>query len=353
MSQPYYPRRGGHSPHVPCLCEELAIAEQHVEAALQLGDVAGAHAVFEEEIKPHFKIKESQRALRLFGMILEANQEFDAAAELYREALKVNSANALLHKRLICVSKALGDDAAVLDRLNKYLRVFSQDWAAWIELAELHEAAGKFSFAAYCFEEVVLLQPGQPYPQVKVGECILKQLQSPASPARESSDASLGAALQARKHMAHAVRASNSTYARALWGLAIACVAFARLSRGTATAEEAVPAEAIDALQAGSSPGASSAELGTWSAQSATSSAADAAVAIPKDRVAADDNVGLFKVAVDGLQALYAAQGEASAATAKALQRLDVPATSSNTDGCIVGSWSSAKTVLSAWLADL
>ena len=334
-------------------CPGLAVAEQFIEAALRMGQVEAAAEVYEGIIRPHFSVPDSQRAVRLVGMIFEASGDLEEAERLYSGALKANSANALLHKRLICVAKAAGDTRAVQARLNAYLQVFSQDWSAWLELAELNEAAEKYSFAAYCYEEVVLLQPAQPYPHVKLAECILAQLQQPASPARASAKAVLGAVTQARKHAAHAVHVSNSTYARALWALAIACVSFARVQDEGADPATVVPEGALASLETGAPPSsAHPLDSLTWTAlASTTAQGSGASVAVGADVVAKDDNAALFQAAVSGLQALYTAQAAETGATAAKLAELGVPAVVNNKDGGVAGSWGDAAAVLQEWLA--
>ena len=186
--------------------------------------------------------------------------------------------------------------------------------------------------------------PQEPYLQIKVAECILRQIASPESFVHKSVDATQGAALQARKHAAHAVRASNSAYARALWTLAASCVACAWTEKQQA--DKAVSAEALHVIQNGSLNSAAS-----WSeyASARKSSGSHAAVSVPAALVAKDDNAALFHLAAQGLHTLLNAK-DTTAKTSSSLDALEVQFSASNQDGATQGSWDDAAPLLKEWL---
>ena len=219
----------------------------------------------------------------------------------------------------------------------------------WLQLAELHEQASRWSYAAFCYEEVVLLKPAEPYPQAKLAECILRQVADPESDVHRSTDEAVGAAAQARKHAAHAVKQSSSTYPRALWCLAAACKAVAFVNAGQK--EQCVDTRLLDALDFAAPPGSDAALASSWSGYVASSSAA-ASVALNESLVSSDENYALFAVAVEGLQAVYK-DSSAAAETFTKLHSMQVAYTPSNWDGEVAGSWADAAAVLGRMSDDI
>ncbi len=63
------------------------------------------------------------RVLKLEGMYLEGEGDFDKATELYDSALETHPTNAELKKRKICVLKALGKTQEAITALNEFLKV--------------------------------------------------------------------------------------------------------------------------------------------------------------------------------------------------------------------------------------
>ena len=65
----------------------------------------------------------SVRVLKLEGMSLEAEGEFEKATALYDSALKDHQTNAELKKRKICVLKVQGKKQDAIAELNEFLKV--------------------------------------------------------------------------------------------------------------------------------------------------------------------------------------------------------------------------------------
>ena len=61
--------------------------------------------------------------LKLEGMCLEGEGEFEKATEFYDSALKKHPTNAELKKRKICVLKAQGKTQDAITELNEFLSV--------------------------------------------------------------------------------------------------------------------------------------------------------------------------------------------------------------------------------------
>ncbi|TMW65621.1 hypothetical protein Poli38472_008263 [Pythium oligandrum] len=105
------------------------------------------------------KFPKSARAGRLEGMIFEQRGEYAKAEEIYEEILKTNPANALIMKRRIAALKGQKKTQEVIASLNELLRNFPTDQAAWTELGETHLSIGAYRYAAFCYEELVMLNP--------------------------------------------------------------------------------------------------------------------------------------------------------------------------------------------------
>uniref|UniRef100_K3WPG1 ER membrane protein complex subunit 2 n=1 Tax=Globisporangium ultimum (strain ATCC 200006 / CBS 805.95 / DAOM BR144) TaxID=431595 RepID=K3WPG1_GLOUD len=129
-----------------------AVYEQVFVAALDLHDdeLAGP-------LKAQFP--KSSRVARLEGMQLEQRGEYAKAEEIYDEVLKGNPANALMSKRKIAILKAQKKTQDMIVALNDYLRNFQTDQAAWLELAETYLSIGAYRYGAFCYEELILLNP--------------------------------------------------------------------------------------------------------------------------------------------------------------------------------------------------
>lgn len=49
--------------------------------------------------------------------------------------------------------------AQAVKELNEYVKVFSADENAWLQLLELYQASGKLDLAKFCCEELLLIKP--------------------------------------------------------------------------------------------------------------------------------------------------------------------------------------------------
>lgn len=65
----------------------------------------------------------SVRVLKLEGMFLEADGEFEKAVELYDAALKEHETNAELRKRKVSVLKGQGKTSEAIAELNELLKM--------------------------------------------------------------------------------------------------------------------------------------------------------------------------------------------------------------------------------------
>lgn len=153
--------------------------------------------------------------MRLRGMRLEfegatlANTEMlTAATVMYQAILERDPTDGQTLKRQIALSKSQGNPDSVIKLLNDYLAVCSSDFEAWLELCALYLEQGLFQHAAFCMEELILLQPQNYHLYVKYGEVLY-------------SVGGLDNYLLARKQFSFALELSNQNNLRSWWGLII------------------------------------------------------------------------------------------------------------------------------------
>jgi tetratricopeptide (TPR) repeat protein len=141
--------------HVPhCLVWD--VYEQVCVAALDCGDLETAESC-------HSKLKNqfpgSVRVQKLRGMILEASGKYSEAFKFYEAALEAEPTSSVLWKRKVAVFKAMGDTDSAISELNALLSVFMSDHEAWTELADLYLEKNNYEKAAFCLEELLLVNP--------------------------------------------------------------------------------------------------------------------------------------------------------------------------------------------------
>lgn len=139
--------------------EKYEVIEQLITAYLDINDIDKANeylAIVEKKVPRNT----STRIQKLFGMVEEAKGNFDEAIKIYNEALKLDELNEAVHKRLIAVNITIGKRTEAIKLLNTYLETFvSGDEQAWLQLSDLYMAENMCQQAAYCIEEVILINP--------------------------------------------------------------------------------------------------------------------------------------------------------------------------------------------------
>ncbi|UIZ24712.1 hypothetical protein KXD40_007110 [Peronospora effusa] len=164
------------------------------------------------------KFPGSSRVARLEGMQLEQRREFTKALALYDELLEANPANALVFKRKIAVLKAQRKTADVVTALNEFLRSFGTDQTAWTELGETYLSIGTYRYAAFCYEELVLLNPMDAISHSRLADIY-------------ATIGGLDNLLKARKHYAHSLELNKKQNLRACFAL-VACTKAIATQRG-------------------------------------------------------------------------------------------------------------------------
>ncbi|KUF90891.1 hypothetical protein AM588_10003950 [Phytophthora nicotianae] len=152
------------------------------------------------------------------GYAARAAREFAKALVLYAELLEANPANALVLKRKIAVLKAQKKTAEVVTALNEFLKSFGTDQAAWTELGETYLSMGAYRYAAFCYEELVLLNPMDAISHSRLADIY-------------STIGGLDNLLTARKHYAHSIELNKKQNLRAYFSL-VTCTKAIAAQRG-------------------------------------------------------------------------------------------------------------------------
>lgn len=139
--------------------EKWDVYEQAFIAAIDLGEFVIAEGYL-QTITAQFP--ESKRVWRLAGLLQESYGELDWAEENYRENIKTDSSDAASVKRIISLYKHQGKLAECVQELNKYLSIYQCDGESWWELAEIYLSENEYEKAAFCFEEIIIIQPTNP-----------------------------------------------------------------------------------------------------------------------------------------------------------------------------------------------
>ncbi|DBA05282.1 TPA: hypothetical protein N0F65_007444 [Lagenidium giganteum] len=182
------------------LGDELwTVYEQVFTAALDLHEVELAEALRKQFPK-------SSRVARLTGMELEFRGEYAKAEELYEEELKANPANLLIMKRKVTVLKAQKKIPEAIQALNDLLRSFQTDVAGWTELAELYLSLGAYRYGAFCYEELVLINPMDSFYHSRLADIYV-------------TIGGIDNLRVARKHYSHSVEMNKTMNVRAYIGL--------------------------------------------------------------------------------------------------------------------------------------
>ena len=172
--------------HASALSHEVwAIYEQVLVALLQFGRYGtrkgAANAADSDEMRQatdHMatlatQFPESLRVKRLEGMMWEAKGEADLAMGEYEEILEADPMNLLAIKRQVALCRSRGGAARLGEAARKlcdYLATFCSDPEAWLMLHEIYLLVGQYKRAAFCIEELILINPMAYIYHIRAGE---------------------------------------------------------------------------------------------------------------------------------------------------------------------------------------
>lgn len=158
----------------------------------------------------------------------EVKGEFDLAMADYDEILKEDPHNLLALRRQVAVSRARGRHADAAKRLVEYLNTFCSDTEAWLMLAELYLIGQQYKRAAFCMEELILINPMNYIYHIRAGEICYTL----GTAAHGGSHDQL---LTARKYFAHTLELKPEANLRALYGMLLACSVMGNSTKGKGT----------------------------------------------------------------------------------------------------------------------
>lgn len=179
------------------VCEQVLIASLDV----QRFDVA---ILCLDKLKEKFP--NSSRVQKLEAMAMEADGRFEDALQVYSELEKKDETNAAVRKRKISLLKSQGHTSDAIKQLTVYLQTFMADQEAWMELGDLYVKEMDYKKAAFCIEELIMSNPFNHLYHQRYAEVLY------TIGGQENLET-------ARRYFAQAVKLSNNTNIRALYGL--------------------------------------------------------------------------------------------------------------------------------------
>ena len=164
---------------------------------------------------------DSRRVKRLEGLMWEAKGEADLAMGEYDEILQEDPSNLLAIKRQIALCRSRGGASRLAEaarRLCEYLSTFCSDPEGWLMLHELYLCCQQYKRAAFCVEELILINPMAYIYHVRAGEITYTQ-------GMAANGGSHELLLTSRKYFAHALELKPEGCLRALYGILLVCAA--------------------------------------------------------------------------------------------------------------------------------
>lgn len=137
--------------------EKWLILEQVFKSALHCSKQSIARQCF-EQLEKQFK-ETSCRVKTLDAMYFESIGVFEEAEKIYSTLLEGNETDAIVRKRQISLLKEQNKTRDAISELNTYLELYQADQEAWGELCELYLGEHEYVKAAFCAEELLLINP--------------------------------------------------------------------------------------------------------------------------------------------------------------------------------------------------
>ena len=237
--------------HASSLSHELwATYEQVVAALLAYGRSGKGKGGETDEMKQaqEFVTKlaaqfpESLRVKKLEGLVFEAKGEAELANGEYDEILAEDPANLLAIKRQVALCRSRPTPARLAEaaqKLCKYLETFCSDHEGWVMLHELYLTNQQFKRAAFCVEELILINPMAYIYHLRAGEVTYTM-------GMAANGGSHDLLLTARKYFAHALELKPDGCLRALYGILLVCAA---MGASTSTKAKGVKVDTAELLQ--------------------------------------------------------------------------------------------------------
>eukprot|EP00310_Coccolithus_braarudii_P019050 CAMPEP_0183338942 /NCGR_PEP_ID=MMETSP0164_2-20130417/6054_1 /TAXON_ID=221442 /ORGANISM="Coccolithus pelagicus ssp braarudi, Strain PLY182g" /LENGTH=323 /DNA_ID=CAMNT_0025508869 /DNA_START=55 /DNA_END=1026 /DNA_ORIENTATION=- len=166
----------------------------------------------------------SLRVKRLKAMMLEAKGEYEVAMNEYDEIMKEDPNNLFAMKRQVACLRARNKPSEAAKKLVEHLNVVCADADAWVQLADLYLQQQQHRKAAFCMEELILINPMNYMYHIRYGEILFT-----IGGCERGHNAEL--VRTARKYFAHALELKPQNNLRALYGLLLCCAAAGKGSK--------------------------------------------------------------------------------------------------------------------------
>ena len=160
----------------------------------------------------------SQRLAVLGGRLSEARGDYDGAMAAYDGVLKEDANNLFALKRQVAVLRGRGRLADAARKLVAHLNIVCADADAWLQLADLFLSQQQYRKAAFCMEELILINPMNYVYHLRYAEVLFTM--SGGERSHNAEQVRL-----ARKYFAHALELKPQRNLRALYGLLLCCAA--------------------------------------------------------------------------------------------------------------------------------
>lgn len=177
------------------------------------------------------KFPDSLRVGRLEGMLYEAKGQWQQADKIYQQIIEAQPSDAFAHKRKAAIAKGQGNLAGAVEALKNYLDIFMADHDAWRELAEIYISIQKYNQAAFCYEELIMMEPSNATWHLKYAEV-------------QYTMGGLESLKIAKRYYASAIKLSAGRNMRALYGLCL-CDSAITQSKGRNKDEESTELQAL------------------------------------------------------------------------------------------------------------
>lgn len=138
------------------MISDMYLVEEFFMAACELKELQWAQ-FFLQMIRVRFP--KSVKAMRLLGVLYEAQGQVVKAQEIYLDLIDANASDGQTIKRLVCLFRDMEMTTSAIAVLNKYVEVNQDDHEAWLELSDIYMSKGNYSKALFCIEEVLQASP--------------------------------------------------------------------------------------------------------------------------------------------------------------------------------------------------
>ncbi|KAI5075517.1 hypothetical protein GOP47_0009593 [Adiantum capillus-veneris] len=177
------------------------------------------------------KFSNSVRVGRLEGMLYEAKGQWQQAEKKYQNLLELQPADAFIHKRKVAIAKGQGNLSSAVEALKQYLDIFMADHEAWRELAEIYISLQKYNQAAFCYEELIMMDTSNANWHLNYAEVYY-------------TIGGVESLRIAKKYYASAIKLSAGKNLRALYGICL-CSAAINQAKGRNKDEESIDLQSL------------------------------------------------------------------------------------------------------------